>query len=162
MISANFYKNKGFLIGEEFKITSLKSKSKALKDFLESELSQVWQTYKEEKLPPVNKELLDLLEKISTFRPTVQRVKGIVARLEAIKFPGSEHQFNQVEELISELSNAWNSLQSSEVPESVLKFLRATSTGGSSLESLSSEVEEWLKSRGIIHLFQIRLVGQAL
>jgi hypothetical protein len=158
-ISAKFSQDRGFLIGEEFKITALNTKSKALKNFLETELSQAWQTYKQERLPPVNMEFINLLEKISTFKPTVQKVRTIVGRLETIKFPKDENQFNQVEAFISELSNAWNSLQSSEVPESVLKFLRATSTGGASLDSLNSEVETWLKGKGIIHLFQIKLVG---
>lgn len=156
-VSSKFSEDKGFLIGEEFKIVSLNSKSKFLKDFLESELSQAWQTYKKEELPTTNRELLDLLEKISTFSPTVQKVKSLLIYLETMKFPGNENQFKQVDGFISELSNAWNSLQSNEVPESVLNFLKATSTIGASLDSLTPEVEAWLKDKGITRLFQIKL-----
>lgn len=159
VISAKFSQDRGYLIAEEFKMTSLNSKSKTLKNFLKSELSQAWQIYKQENLPPVNMELLNLLERIPTFKSTVQKVRTVVGRLEAIKFPEDENQFKQVEAFISDLSNAWGSLDSNEVPESVLKFLRATSTGGASLDSLNSEVETWLKSKGIFQLFQIKLVG---
>lgn len=154
---SKFSEDKGFLVGEEFRIVALNSKSKALKDSLESELSQAWQTYKKEELPATNRELLDLLEKISTFRPTVQKVKSILMRLESMKFPGNENQFKQVDDFISGLSNAWNSLQSNEVPESALNFLKATSTIGASLDSLTPEVEAWLKDKGITRLFQIKL-----
>lgn len=154
---SKFSEDKGFLVGEEFKIVALNSKFKILKDFLESELSQAWQTYKKEELPTTNRELLDLLEKISTFRPTVQKVKSILVCLETMKFPANENQFKQVDDFISELSNAWNSLQSNEVPESVLNFLKATSTIGASLDSLTPEVEAWLRDKGITRLFQIKL-----
>jgi len=154
---SKFSEDKGFLIGEDLKIAALNSKFKALKDSLKDELSQAWQTYKKEKLPTTNRELLDLLERISTFRLTVKKVKHILDRLETMKFPVDENQFKEVDGLISELSNAWNSLQSSEVPESVLDFLKATSTIGASLDSLTPEVETWLKNKGITRLFQVKL-----
>ena len=154
---SKFSEDKGFLIREDFKIAALNSKFKVLKDSLEVELSQAWQTYKKEELPTTNSELIDLLEKISTFRPTVQKVKSILMRLEAMKFPANENQFKQVDNSISELSDAWNSLQSNEVPESVLNFLKATSTIGASLDSLTPEVEAWLRDKGITRLFQVRL-----
>ncbi|PSN16986.1 hypothetical protein C7293_00205 [filamentous cyanobacterium CCT1] len=154
---SKFSEDKGFLVGEEFKIAALNSKFKVLKDSLEVELSQAWHTYKKEELPTTNRELLDLLEKISTFRPTVQKVKSILMRLENIRFPANENQFKQVDDFISELSDAWDSLKSNEVPESVLNFLKATSTVGASLDSLTPEVEAWLRDKGITRLFQIKL-----
>lgn len=156
-ISAKYSDDRGFLIGEEFKVPILNSKFKSLTDSLRLELSQVWQDYREEKMPPTNEELLDLLEKIQTFRSTVQQVKRIITFLNSITFPVNIEEFNQADAQVSKLSDAWNSLQSNEVPESVLNFLKATSTLGASLDSLTPEVEAWLRDKKITHLFQIKL-----
>lgn len=158
-ISAKFSQDRGFLIGEEFKITSLNAKSKTLKNFLEVELSQSWQAYKEKQLKDISSEFLGALEKIPTFSLTVRKAKSIVEDLQARQFPRSDYEFRQAEDRFSELFNTWSSLQSNEVSDSVLEFLKATSTGGAPLDRLDSEVIAWLRSQGIFHLFQIKLVG---
>ena len=138
-------------------MSTLKSRSKSLTEFLENELSKAWKVYKENKLPRTNPEILDLLERISTFRPTVQKIKNISSQLEGINFPKSENQLEEMDGYTSQFSEAWNSLQSNEVPEPALNFLKATSTVGASLDSLTPEVDAWLKDRGITRLFQIKL-----
>ena len=154
-IEKEFSLDKGFIIGDRFK--TLKSRSKSLTEFLENELSKAWKVYKENKLPRTNPEILDLLERISTFRPTVQKIKNISSQLEGINFPKSENQLEEMDGYTSQFSEAWNSLQSNEVPEPALNFLKATSTVGASLDSLTPEVDAWLKDRGITRLFQIKL-----
>lgn len=151
-----FRQNRGWLL-EGFKRKTLKTKVDALKDELDTLLKSTWNSYKQVRVPKTNNELLDLLGKIETFRPTVEKVKRLHAHIEAVPFPQDAEHFQRLEQGIDDMSNAWNSLSSNDVPDSVLNFLKAASTFGASLDSLTPEVEGWLKEQGITRFFQVKL-----
>lgn len=153
---AEFQKNRGWLI-EQFKSTTLQNKVSALKSELEGYLKQAWVDYKRQRIPNTNDELLGLLARIETFKPTVQTIQRILNQLKVIDFPKDAQQFEQIDQAIADLSNAWNSLRSNEVPQTVLTFLRASATHGATIDLLTPEVQSWLNEHGISRFFYIRL-----
>lgn len=63
-----------------------------------------------------------------------------------------------MDELIERLTTAWNSLNSTEVPEEVLDFLKQVVTSnGAPMNLLTPTVQQWLDARGIDSSFRIRL-----
>lgn len=152
----NFQKDRSWLI-EEFNNNILRNKVSTLKSDLEGHLNQAWIVYKRQKSPNINDELLSLLARIETFKPTVLTVQKILNQLRAIDFPKDTQQFDQIDQAIDALSNAWNSLKSDEVPETALNFLRAAATNGASIELLTSEVKNWLNEHGISRFFYVQL-----
>ena len=154
---AEFQKNRGWLI-EQFKSTVLQNRVSALKSELEGYLKQAWTDYKRQRIPNINDELLVLLARIETFKPTVHTIQRLLNQLKIIDFPKDAQQFEQIEQAINDLGTAWNSLNSNEVPEAVLKFLRAAATtDGAAIDLLTSEVQGWLDGHSISQFFRIRL-----
>ena len=153
-----FPKNRGWLI-EKFKSTILQNKLSTLKSELEGYLKQAWADYKRQRIPNTNDELLGLLARIETFKPTVQTIQRLLNQLKVIDFPKDAQQFEQIDHAINNLSSAWSSLKSNEVPEAVLDFLRATATHGAPIELLTPEVRVWLAEQAITRFFHIRLSG---
>jgi len=151
-----FHKNRGWLI-EKFKSTILQNRVSTLKSELEGYLKQAWADYKRQRTPNTNDELLELLARIETFKPTVQTIQRLLNQLKVVDFPKDVQQFEQIDQAIDDLSIAWNSLKSSEVPEAVLNFLRATATHGATIDLLTPEVRNWLNDQGITRFFYIRL-----
>ncbi|NJO52700.1 MAG: hypothetical protein HC840_28570 [Leptolyngbyaceae cyanobacterium RM2_2_4] len=145
---AEFQKNRGWLI-EQFKSTKLKNKVSALKSELEGYLKQAWGNYKRQRIPNTNDELLGLLAKIETFKPTVQSIQRLLNQLKAVDFPKDAQQFEKIDQEIDDLSTAWKSLKSNEVPEAVLNFLRSAATHGATIDLLTPEVQNWLNEHGI-------------
>lgn len=153
---AEFQKNRGWLI-EKFKSNILQNKVATLKGELEGYLKQAWADYKRQRIPNTNDELLGLLARIETFKPTVQTIQRILNQLKVVNFPKDAQQFEQIDQAIDDLSTAWNSLKSNEVPEAVLNFLRAAATHGAAIDLLTPEVQSWLSEQGITRFFYIRL-----
>lgn len=153
-----FQKEREWLI-EKFKLNTFQIKVTALKSELEISLKQAWVGYKNHRVPSTNEELLGLLAKIETFKPTVQVIRRILNQLKAIDFPKDTQQFEQIDQAINDLSTAWNNLQSGEVPEAVLNFLRAAATHGATIDLLTPEVKNWLNNQGITRFFYIHLSG---
>jgi hypothetical protein len=151
-----FKKDRGWLL-EKFKFNALQIKVAAVKNELETFLKQAWTEYKKLRIPNTNNELLSLLAKIETFKPTVQAIQRLLKYLNAIHFPKDSEQFKQADQAIENLSIAWSSLRSGEVPEAVLNFLRAAATHGATIDLLTSEVQCWLNEHGISRFFHIRL-----
>lgn len=151
-----FHKNRGWLI-EKFKSNALQSKVAALKSELESLLKQAWVGYKSQHIPNTDDELLGLLEKIETFKPTVKMIQRLLNQLKAVDFPKDAQQFERVDQAIDTLSDAWSNLKSNEVPEAVLDFLRAAATHGASIDHLTPEVRSWLDEQGIARFFYVHL-----
>ncbi|AFY67278.1 hypothetical protein [Geitlerinema sp. PCC 7407] len=142
---------------EKFRLNTFQIKVTALRGELESHLKQTWIGYKNQRVPSTNEELLGLLAKIETFKPTVQTIRRILNQLKAIGFPKDTQQFEQIDQAIDNLSVAWNSLKSNEVPTTVLNFLRAAATHGATIDLLTPEVQNWLNEHGISRFFYIRL-----
>ncbi|MCY6493404.1 hypothetical protein [Leptolyngbya sp. GGD] len=156
IILDEFQKDRGWLI-EKPRLNSLQSKINECKSKLESQLRRAWGEYKNRRFPNTNDDLLGLLAKIQTFKPTVHRVRALLAQLATVDYPRDAAHFQEIEQAIENLTEAWNSLKSDEVPPVVLEFLRAAATHGASIDRLTPEVTAWLNEQGISRFFYIRL-----
>lgn len=153
---SEFQKDRGWLV-EKFKLNTLKSKVDELRNELSRHLNQAWTDYKKRRVPNTNSELLGLLAKIQTFVPTVEKVRSLLAQIDAVDLPKDSNHFHTIDQAIDNLAEAWNSLKSDEVPATVLDFLRAAATHGATVDRLTPEVQNWLNEHGISRFFYIRL-----
>jgi hypothetical protein len=154
---SEFQKDRGWLL-EKFKLNTLKSKVDDLKNELERQLRHAWATYKKNRVPSTNSELLGLLAKIQTFKPTVQKVRTLLAQIDAVDFPRNFDHFQEIDQSIISLATEWNSLKSDEVPAIVLDFLRAAATShGATVDLLTPEVKAWLYDHSVSRFFSIRI-----
>ena len=156
-IAAGFQADRGWLIGQQFNLRSFQAKVKSLKDDLNEQLKRAWTAYCAQHLRGTNEELLGILVKIDTFRDAVQRIQTLTKQLRGIEFPRDNEHFSQIDVKIAQLSQAWNSLRSDEVPEDVVQFLKAAAIGGASIDRLTPEVMSWLVDREIVNSFCVRL-----
>ncbi|MBD2101017.1 hypothetical protein [Leptolyngbya sp. FACHB-261] len=158
-VLSKFQKDRGWLI-EEFKGKSFQkfeSKIADLKNELETYFQEVWITYKRQKLPKTNPDLLELLEKDQGWKIKVQRVKSRLAKINAVAFPQDSGQFQKIDQEIALLVSEWNSLSSGEVPIAVQDFLKAATTHGATLDRFTPEIKAWLDEKGLSRFFYIRV-----
>lgn len=136
-------------------LSTLKS---SLTNPLKKELLEAWKNYLTRTLPATNPEIIDLLYRIDAFKPTVQKVKNLRALIKEEELPKSEEEFSYIESIIHQLQESWNALSSSEVPDDVIRFLRASvSQQGATLDLLNPEVLMWVKQNRVDNLLRIRL-----
>ncbi len=156
---AQFQKDRSWLI-EEFKGKSIQKfalKVADLKNELETYLQGIWITYKRQKLPKTNPDLLELLEKDQDWKMKVQRVKSCLSKINAVAFPKDSNQFQKIDQEIDLLVSEWNSLSSGEVPIAVQDFLKAATTHGATLDRFTPEIKVWLDEKGLSRFFYIRV-----
>lgn len=159
VVLSQFQKDRGWLI-EEFKGKSFQkfeSKVADLKNELETYLQDIWITYKRQKLPKTNPDLLELLEKDQDWKIKVQRVKSRLSKINAVAFPKDSNQFQKIDQEIDLLVSEWNSLSSGEVPIAVQDFLKAATTHGATLDRFTPEIKAWLDEKGLSRFFYIRV-----
>lgn len=159
VVLSQFQKDRGWLI-EEFKGKSFQkfeSKVADLKNELETYLQGIWITYKRQKLPKTNPDLLELLEKDQDWKIKVQRVKSRLSKINAVAFPKDSNQFQKIDQEIDLLVSEWNSLSSGEVPIAVQDFLKAATTYGATLDRFTPEIKAWLDEKGLSRFFYIRV-----
>jgi hypothetical protein len=156
----NFRQNKGWLI-EEFNAKILKNQTKKLKETIDIQLTKAWNNYKTTNLRKGNDELLNLLGKIGVedYQNTVSIIKQKLQVINSVTFPKNQKHFHLLKRDIQDISDAFDQLESKNIPTSVLDFFKATSKHGASLDSLTPEVMGWLKNEGITSLFQIKLTN---
>jgi hypothetical protein len=156
MVISEFQQDRGWIV-EQFKFKSLHNKVRSLKTEIEDQLRQAWTVYKSQRIPMTSSDLLGLLAKINTFKPTVQTIQRHIAAINTVEYPQDAAHFQRIDQAIQDLSTAWNNLD--EVPSDVQNFLRAATTHGASIDLLTSEVKNWLTERGITRFFYIQLTG---
>lgn len=143
---------------KNFNGNTLKSSVKVLTNSLNQQLSQAWTTYLARQMPSTNQEILNLLVRIDAFKSTVQRIRKLDVQIPRQEFPKNCEDFENIDRLIEQLREAWNSLSSNEVPDPVLRFLRAAANQGASITLFTPEVQEWIAQYEIADSLQIRLI----
>ena len=125
---------------------------------LEEQLSEAWRRYRNQNRPSTNNEILNLLDKVSAFKPTVERIRSLDLQIrESHSIPQSIEDFEKVDRLIEQLKQCWDRLDADEVPEAVLRFLRVAANEGATLSLLTPEVKDWLTKHNLIDCLRIRL-----
>ncbi|MEG4999393.1 hypothetical protein [Microcoleus sp. B4-D4] len=158
-VEAEFKKNPEWIIdNENFNRNNFDSRVKDLQKALREQLSQAWGLYRTENMPNTNKEFLNVLDKVSAFKPTVQRIRSLDSQIQdSNSIPQSSEDFDKVDRLIEQLKQCWEGLNSDEVPEAVLRFVKEAANEGATLGLLTPEVKDWLTKHGLIDSLRIRL-----
>jgi hypothetical protein len=154
---AKFQENPEWII-ENFGKTRFGSKVEQLQNALREQLGQAWRSYRTQKMPSTNNEILNLLDQVSDFKQTVQRIRSLDLQIQQLNsFPQSSEDFERFDRLIEQLKQCWDSLNADEVPEVALRFLKVAANQGAPLSLLTPEVKDWLTKHGLIDSLRIRL-----
>lgn len=157
LVKDNFNQDSQWILdNQKFKAKDLKRKLNSLINKINQILQILWENYKTNKLPSTNEEILRLLGEINAFKSTVERVNYLRRRIPK-ELPINEAEFQQIEETINELKQTWESLSSENVPENVIRFLRAAASQGASLKLLTPDVQNWLDKHQITNSLRVRL-----
>jgi len=158
-VEAEFKKNPEWIIpNENFNKKNFTSRIEQLQNSLKEQLNQSWLVYRSQKMPSTNNEILNLLDKVSAFKPTVQSIRNLDVQIrESNSIPQSSEDFDKVDRLIEQLKQCWDRLDADEVPEAVLNFLRVAANEGATRSLLTPEVEDWLTKHNLIDCLRIRL-----
>lgn len=131
----------------------------SLAKYLEQNLGRAWATYRDQRMPGSNSEMLSVLGKIAALKPTVQNIQSLTDEIKKVAYPRTADEFEQIETKLAKLSEAWNSLKSDDMPDAVQRFLRVAATEGAPITLLTEEVKEWLIQRGLIDSFRVRSIS---
>lgn len=160
-VEAEFKADPEWIIkNKNFNERDFKLRREQLQKALENQLERAWQLYRSQKMPSTNNEILNLLDKVSAFKPTAERIRNLDSQIiqESKSIPQSIEDFERVDELIDRLKQCWDRLDADEVPEAVLRFLRVAATNeGATRRLLTPEVEDWLAKHRLIDCLRIRL-----
>ncbi|MDQ3802287.1 MAG: hypothetical protein M3416_00290 [Acidobacteriota bacterium] len=159
-VASNFNQDPSWIIS--FNNKPFENALKGLNTELDEHITREWRAYTE-RSRHANTQVLDVLSGIPAFAQTVQKVRGLTARLEQRRNnrPTSEEDFLNFDELVRQVDAAWSELGSDEVPPDVERFLRAAGgREGASLDLLTEDVKEWLETRKIDSSFRIRMASQ--
>ncbi|KJH72503.1 hypothetical protein [Aliterella atlantica] len=147
------------LDNKNFNGKKFQSEIDSLKNLLKQQLLLAWRNYLLRRLPSTNQDFLDLLSRIDAFKITVKNIKNLSALIKRDEFPRTQEEFDNTEYLIHQLEAAWDSLNASEVSESVLVFLKASaSPQGAPLNLLTLEVQDWITKHKVSEELRIRLI----
>ncbi|WP_107668673.1 hypothetical protein [Cyanothece sp. BG0011] len=143
---------------KNFESAKYKSSIKGLTSTIEKQLLETWQNYLKRKLPSTNPELLNILDQINEFKPTIHRIYQLERQISSENFPKYKEEFDHIENLIQQLNETWNTLNAENVPDEVLRFLQAAgSNTGAFLNQLTPTVDAWIKEHHLTNALRIRL-----
>ena len=143
---------------------SLKQLESNIKSFcteMENNLITQWNAYKARTLINLNPELLTVLEKIPDFRKKVQKVMENVKDIQKYHaaYPTNKQEVEKFHSRAAELIVDWNKLDSSNIPPTVLNFLKSAVSGGAPVTTLTVDVLKWLQDHKVENSFRIKLTS---
>lgn len=146
------------LNNKNFRGEFLKLNINKIKTTLEKQLLQAWKNYLNREMPSSNPELLNLLSQVEAFKSTVQKIRQLDSQIQRDQFPKYQEELDHTNNLIQQLKNTWDTLNAENVPDEVLKFLKAAaSSTGASLDLLTPTVQIWVKDHHLSNTLRIRL-----
>jgi hypothetical protein len=158
LAQTEFNKNPEWILdNNNFNGNYLQKSVDKLANQLQDQLKQTWQNYLKQKMPTTNPDLLNLLEKVASFKDTVTKIKRLDQLIKEYDYPQSKEEFNNIEQWINNLRESWENLNSDQVPDAVIRFLRAAANQGASLNLLTDEVKDWIIQHGLYDSIRIRL-----
>lgn len=119
-----------------------------------------WQAFVDERVTPYSDDILNALYAVPQFRPSVERMRAIGAQLNAMRnvIPSDVVGANQrLTQLGGVLSAAWAEITTDDIPQDVIRFLRACSGAGAPLSSLTESVHSWFKDKNLLGVFRVRI-----
>ena len=139
---------------------------KPLKDYppqIRQSLELAWQNYTRKILPNLDKELLDIFEKLPSTQAQVKTIRQLQQQAYSlsISLPSSEQDIDKIKQLVASIQIAWQGLETTEIPASVLGFLKAACSGGAALHLFTEDVRQWLVDHQLNHAFSISLASSS-
>lgn len=130
-----------------------------LADALDAASAAAWRAHAHARLPRFTEDVLVLLASlpgqraaVSAFRERYQRVAML-----ADSPPKNDGEFARFDQLAASCDKAWKELDGQDLPLAVRRFVReAGSSAGAPLNSLTSEVLQWLTTHRLVDGFRIR------
>lgn len=122
--------------------------------------SAAWKAYIDKRAAFGADEVLGALGQVPQFRVSVTKIQGIRGQVAAFgaSLPADpETAIARLDTLVSQHEAAWNALAASDIPSSVVAFIRAAANSDALLSAYTSEVQTWLESRNLLGAFRIKL-----
>lgn len=148
------------LDNQNFNAQQLKKSLDDLKTEIRKQLSREWKKYIDRQISNINSDTFDLFRNIDALKPQIQEISRLYDQIEREKnqLPRYDRQFENTDDLIRQITRAWNDLGADHVPEAVQAFLKsATSNAGASFKLYTPEVQDWLTEQGLTKHLRIRL-----
>lgn len=121
---------------------------------------EAWKAYVDGRAAFGEDEVLSALSQVPQFRASVlkiQKIRGEISTLNQVLPTDPKSSIARLDDLITEHENAWNLLDASDIPRSILTFIRAAANGEAKLNSFTVEVQSWLERRDLLDAFRIKL-----
>lgn len=122
--------------------------------------SAAWKAYVDKRAAFGSDDVLSALGQVQQFRVSVARIRqirGEVAAFGASLPADPKAAIASLDALVSQHETAWTTLAASDIPASVVAFIRAAASSDALLNAYTPEVQTWLESRNLLNAFRIKL-----
>jgi hypothetical protein len=119
-----------------------------------------WKAYVDKRADFGADDVLSALAQVPQFRASVARIRQIRSDVAAFgtSLPADPKEaIGKLDTLFSQHEAAWTSLAASDIPSSIIAFIRAAANSDALLSAYTPEVKTWLESRDLLSAFRIRL-----
>jgi len=119
-----------------------------------------WQHYVDEQVDAPNVSVLTLLDKVPAFKPVVAEIGAGLDKLQQFRAttPSRQKEVDDFTRAARKVRGAWERLDSGQIPAAVAEFLQAASSPeGAKIDLFTDEVRGWLKDRGVLEAFYVRI-----
>ncbi|MCA2411256.1 hypothetical protein [Rhizobium leguminosarum] len=132
----------------------------AINSAAERTITASWKSYVRRRADFGSSDVLDALNAIPQFRPSVSKIRQCRNAVEALgnSLPvDPKATISSLNTLVAEHEKSWSDLSAEDISSDVVKFIRDAASDGASLTSFSEEVKKWLDARNLTAAFRIRL-----
>jgi hypothetical protein len=122
--------------------------------------STAWKAYVDERAVFGADEVLSALGQVPQFRVTVAKIRQIRSEVASLgeSLPANpKAAIFSLDQLVKQHEVAWNTIAASDIPPSVVAFIRAAANSEAPLSTYTSEVQTWLEGRNLLGAFRIKL-----
>jgi hypothetical protein len=122
--------------------------------------SAAWKDYVDKRAAFGADDVLSALAQVPQFRVsvgTIRRIRSDVSAFGANLPADPKEAIVKIDTLVSQHEAAWTTLAASDIPSSVVAFIRAAASSDALLSAYTPEVQTWLESRDLLGAFRIKL-----
>ena len=122
--------------------------------------SAAWKAYVDKRAAFGADDVLSALGQVPQFRVSVARIRQI--RIDVAAFGASlpadpKAAIASLNTLVEQHETAWKSLSATDIPPSVVAFIRAAASSDALLSAYTIEVQTWLEGHKLLDAFRIKL-----
>ena len=122
--------------------------------------SAAWQACVDKRAAFGADDVLSALGQVHQFKASVLRIRRIRADVAALgaNLPADpQAAIAKLDVLVNEHEIAWKSLAATDIPPSVIAFIRTAASSEALLSAYTSEVQSWIESRNLLGAFRVKL-----